>query len=220
MSCSIVLLVGMHGSFVVCQNRVEKLISFDHGLAGSITEDTYFAFLARTHQVKFHWIDGVMYEQSPFTILDFMKQRARWLAGLVRVCVEPKIPIKYRYLLWLFTLIWLTLPLSLVLYFALSLLPIPQAPWFMTCMVLIRILACWNYVLGFVMSCQVQKLGFVKYAIYLYLQILLQPYFGLMESCAVAYAVWNYRSVLGGFHVVQKEKEHQGIEDKQVLFDS
>ena len=38
--------IGMHGSFVVCSNAVEKEVSFNHGIRGSITEDAYFALVA------------------------------------------------------------------------------------------------------------------------------------------------------------------------------
>ena len=45
-------LIGMHGSFVVCQTAVEAAIGFDHGISGSITEDAYFALVARAEGVK------------------------------------------------------------------------------------------------------------------------------------------------------------------------
>lgn len=45
-------LIGMHGSFVVCQTAVEADIGFDHGISGSITEDAYFALVARAEGVK------------------------------------------------------------------------------------------------------------------------------------------------------------------------
>ena len=45
-------LIGMHGSFVVCQTAVEAAVGFDHGISGSITEDAYFALVARAEGVK------------------------------------------------------------------------------------------------------------------------------------------------------------------------
>ena len=74
--------IGMHGSFVVCHNAVEKAIGFDNGLNGSITEDTYFALLAWEKDIQFSWVDGYMYEQSPFSIYDFLMQRRRWFGGV------------------------------------------------------------------------------------------------------------------------------------------
>ena len=48
-------LIGMHGSFVVCQNAVEIDFGFDHGLEGSITEDTFFAMHIAAHGVHVKW---------------------------------------------------------------------------------------------------------------------------------------------------------------------
>ena len=45
-------LIGMHGSYVVCQTAVEAAVGFDHGISGSITEDAYFALVARAEGVK------------------------------------------------------------------------------------------------------------------------------------------------------------------------
>ena len=83
--------IGMHGSFVVCQNKVEQDVGFDHGLAGSITEDAYFALAARAIGVKFSWINSLCYEQSPFGFMDFVQQRRRWYGGLWLVCRAKEI---------------------------------------------------------------------------------------------------------------------------------
>ena len=74
-------LIGMHGSFVVCQNAVEIDFGFDHGVEGSITEDTFFAMHIASHGVKVKWCEGHMFEQSPFNVEDFAKQRCRWYAS-------------------------------------------------------------------------------------------------------------------------------------------
>lgn len=74
-------LIGMHGSFVVCQAAVEIDFGFDHGIEGSITEDTFFAMHVAAHGVQVKWCHGLMFEQSPFGVHDFAKQRCRWYAG-------------------------------------------------------------------------------------------------------------------------------------------
>lgn len=48
-------LIGMHGSFVVCQTAVEQQFGFDHGLEGSITEDTFFAMHVAAKGIKVKW---------------------------------------------------------------------------------------------------------------------------------------------------------------------
>jgi cellulose synthase/poly-beta-1,6-N-acetylglucosamine synthase-like glycosyltransferase len=70
--------MNFKGSFFICQHGVEKSITFDHGLEGSITEDSYFVIKASNQGYSFGWIDGEMYEQSPFTFMDFLRQRKRW----------------------------------------------------------------------------------------------------------------------------------------------
>lgn len=82
-------LFSFKGSFIVCKNCVEKLVSFDHGLEGSITEDAFFAVKSSNLGFTFDWIEGEMYEKSPFTFMDFLRQRKRWVYKLN--FMEPKI---------------------------------------------------------------------------------------------------------------------------------
>ena len=92
-------LIGMHGSYAAVHNAVELDFGFDHGEAGSITEDTYFALLIAEHGVKFRWVHGAMHEQSPFTVVDFMKQRCRWFSGLWLCVVCPDLALWRRVML-------------------------------------------------------------------------------------------------------------------------
>ena len=107
--------IGMHGSFVVCSNAVEILVGFDNGLYGSITEDAYFALVAWEKGVRFRWVDAYMYEQSPFTIMDFIMQRRRWFGGLWLVVNEEKIQFKYRVCLLLMISSWALSALPVIL---------------------------------------------------------------------------------------------------------
>ncbi|CAK1545847.1 unnamed protein product [Leptosia nina] len=72
---------GWKGSYMVLKASTEKHVSFDNGLEGSIIEDGYFAIKASSKGYSFDFIEGEMWEMSPFTVLDFMKQRKRWLQG-------------------------------------------------------------------------------------------------------------------------------------------
>lgn len=65
--------IGMHGSYVVCSQAVEEDITFDWGIEGSITEDTFFAMKCWEQDIRMAWIDAYMYEQSPFGFMDFVK---------------------------------------------------------------------------------------------------------------------------------------------------
>lgn len=76
--------------------RAEKEVSFDNGPESSIAEDAYFGLLAASKGFTFGFIEGEMWEKSPFTILDFLRQRKRWIQGLLLVTHSANIPIGYN----------------------------------------------------------------------------------------------------------------------------
>ena len=84
-------IMNFKGSFFVCLHGVEKLISFDHGIEGSITEDSYFVIKASNYGFSFDWIDGEMLEQSPFTFIDYLRQRRRWHQGTCLVAFSNRL---------------------------------------------------------------------------------------------------------------------------------
>lgn len=45
---------------------------------------------------SFDWVEGEMYEKSPFTLLDYIKQRKRWLQGLILVVHSKMTPLKHK----------------------------------------------------------------------------------------------------------------------------
>jgi beta-1,4-mannosyltransferase len=203
--------VGMHGSFVVAGNCVEKAVTFDHGVEGSIAEDAFFAMLARTRSVQFAWIDAFMYEQSPFTFEDFIKQRARWLVGGLKVCSSSRIPFHVRSGMLAMTGLWSLMPFT---YFSLILAilfgnidpTLASDQWYYHLILpLMASMSVWSYIFGFLVTFKVKDFGVFGYVTLLYIQLALTPVFGLMEVCSVAYALWNFSVLSVAFHVVQKQ---------------
>ena len=86
---------------LIFHNQVgaEKKVSFDWGLAGSKAEDCYFGMIALDRGYTFDFIQGEMHEKSPFTFVDFIKQRKRWIQGFYLVCTSPMIPVRSKVLL-------------------------------------------------------------------------------------------------------------------------
>ncbi|XP_054163777.1 beta-1,4-mannosyltransferase egh-like [Oppia nitens] len=84
------------GSYFVCRAKAERTVTFNHGIDGSIAEDCYFALKAYQIGYTFDWIEGQMWEQSPFTIKDFIRQRKRWMQGIYLVLLSPDIHFKYK----------------------------------------------------------------------------------------------------------------------------
>ena len=111
-------LIGMHGSYVLTPEYVERDVTWDVGGHGSITEDAYFALLAMERGVKFDWVEGFIREQSPFTAIDIIRQRRRWYCGLAQVSRDPALKLLTRFTLRVFVWFWtftaLALPLPLI----------------------------------------------------------------------------------------------------------
>lgn len=91
------VILDWKGSFLMCQAGVENLVSFDHGPAGSITEDIFFGLKATTMGFSFGYIEGEVWEKSPFTLVDFMKQRKRWVEGCHHITFMPSMPLVARW---------------------------------------------------------------------------------------------------------------------------
>ena len=72
-------------------------MSFDNGPDGSVAEDTYFGIRAASKGYSFSFIEGDMWEKSPFNAKDFLQQRKRWLQGLLLVAHSTKIPWRYDF---------------------------------------------------------------------------------------------------------------------------
>ena len=194
--------IGMHGSFVVCTQAVERMVGFDNGLKGSITEDAYFALVAWAKGVQFSWIDAYMYEQSPFSISDFIMQRRRWFGGLWLVCREASIPLQYRLTLLLMVITWAGSPIPVIAN-SLSLLIKSSTPNSLVVVIsFTSAVFCWNYLLGFLKTFDIRD-GVIRYFVLMFMQIILQPVFAAMELAGVIAAIIS--PPVKGFHIVKKE---------------
>lgn len=96
---------GMHGSFILVQNFIEQHIGFNFPPELCVTEDAYFGLRALENRYEFGWVDGFVYEQSPRTITDFLKQRRRWFLG-IRQIVLSDLPFRIKGILALSTVSW------------------------------------------------------------------------------------------------------------------
>mmetsp|Transcript_51917 Transcript_51917/g.121485 ORF Transcript_51917/g.121485 Transcript_51917/m.121485 type:complete len:928 (+) Transcript_51917:88-2871(+) len=195
--------IGMHGSYVVTNHTVEKAVGFRYGLVGSITEDAHWSLMATAHHdVRFKWIDANMYEQSPFDLQDFVKQRRRWFAGICLVCEDPRIPWKWRVFIRVMNFWWLvSLPLGLFGTLA-AFSPADMTPSYMIAVAMAGTFSTWNYVTGFIMTYRLSD-GVPRYLVLLSMQLILQPFFMFLEYGGVLLSL--LKPAFKEFHIVQKE---------------
>lgn len=192
---------GMHGSFVVVQDAVERMIGFDHGPAGNITEDAYFALAAQAAGVRFGFIHAYMFERSPFNLVDFAKQRRRWFGGLWACVFAPQLPLRDRALLGTFMTLWAVSPLCILLVYTNLFMPTGTPLWLAMVGGISFFYFVSLYIIGFIKSYERQG-SWRRYLGLLAVQIALIPVFSVMESLGVIYGLL---SPVRDFHIVQKE---------------
>lgn len=189
------------GSFVVCQAGVERRVTFDNGMAGSIAEDTYFAMSAMAKGYSFDWIDGEMWEKSPFSFWDFLQQRKRWIQGIFLVVHDKKLPIRARACLALALYSWLTLPLSTSNVYLSALYPIPVGPTFDFLVCFVGAVNLYLYFIGAIKSFSVTRLGIFKFICCVIGAICTIPFVVVIENIAV---IWGLFGDKKKFYIVNK----------------
>jgi hypothetical protein len=71
---------GLHGSFLLVKGSLEDEITWD--LQGSLVEDYAFAVECMRRGFGVGEVAGIVREQSAKTLVDFLRQRRRWLVGI------------------------------------------------------------------------------------------------------------------------------------------
>jgi egghead protein (zeste-white 4 protein) len=196
--------IGMHGSFIAISQTVEELITYDHGDAGSICEDLYFALYAfGHHNVRFDWVDGFMYEQSPFTMMDLIKQRQRWFSGMFLVCFCNRIPLQQRLALMLCCFSWNLVPMMALITLIMTFIEGGESYALWRTVSFFNALMMQSYLIGFVMTYSISE-GFMRYLVLFVMQLNGAPIFGVLEAMGAWRAMTRSEAYMG-FHVVQKE---------------
>lgn len=175
---------GMHGSFILIPQKIEQAIGFNFPPQLCVTEDAYFGLLALDMGFKFGWVNGYIYEQSPRSAKDFLKQRRRWYLG-IRKLVFSDLPFKTKSTLLFSFFAWsgsiLVLLATLINFFA----PIyvPQS---------IRIgadLSLAIYIGLYLVGLHLNLAGQKRKVLYYLVCLISIPVFSLLEVAAVIYGI-------------------------------
>lgn len=197
------MLFGLHGSFILVRNDIEKEVGFDFGPRGSITEDAFWALVQMQNGHRSRWLKGHIVEQSTRSVRDFIQQRRRWFIGLVLVVLYAPVALRYRLGLIIsvgaWSLSWVSLLVVIV-----NLVVGVELPWFVR---LAGNLIYAYYVVLYVIGLRVMlhadaTRSAVRCAGYYAMLVILMPVFALMEAAGVLYGL--IRPDVGSFYVVKK----------------
>jgi len=193
---------GLHGSFILVRNDVEKDVGFDLGPSGSVTEDAWWSLSEMAHGHRSRWVDGYCLEQSTQSISDFVKQRRRWFVGLCLVCLRAparfwhRVALLSSVTLWgIGWLGWWSISVAVIL----THVRIPLPVFVVGAVSLAAYSAL--YLLGLELNLQQRGIPWYRRVPWYFAQILLLPFFSLLEGFAVLYGMVRPDF---SFHIVKK----------------
>jgi egghead protein (zeste-white 4 protein) len=127
---------GLHGEHLIVRADIEDEIGWD--FPNTVIEDAYFAIqFAMRYPRRSTMLNSYSYGASPATITDLVRQRRRWIEGLLRLAFNRELPLlpKIPLLCSIFT--WSMAPfqfvgLALLISFATGIdNTSPISPWFL-----------------------------------------------------------------------------------------
>lgn len=178
-------LCGWKGSYVVTQVDAERRVTFDHGPDGSVAEDNFFGMVAMRDGYSFDFIEGEMWEKSPFTIYDFLQQRKRWLQGILLVVHSRQIPVSTKWLLGVSLYSWVTMPLAFFSIFLSAFFPVPVHTLINIAAAFVGGTNFYMYIFGVIKSFRVDRVGWLRMIMYVVVALVTMPFNFLVENLAV-----------------------------------
>lgn len=150
---------------------------------------------------SFEWIEGEMHEKSPFTIMDFLRQRRRWLLGILLVVHSKVIPLKHKIFVTISVYAKCAYPIvtsNIILSF---LFPLPHYIINLV-FAFFGVFSAYMYLFGLLKSFPLYRFGLVKSMICIIGSLCLIPFSLFIENAAV---VWGLLDNRYQFYVVQKD---------------
>ena len=83
----------LYGENLLMHCGVEKEIGWEFN---SLTEDILFTAYAGGRGYRTGWHGGELHSTSPASLVDFIRQRRRWMRGVLQVVLNKKVKVKYR----------------------------------------------------------------------------------------------------------------------------
>jgi hypothetical protein len=96
---------GLHGEHLIVRADIEDEIGWD--FPNTVIEDAYFAIqFSMRYSKRSTMLNSYSYGASPATVRDLLRQRRRWIEGLLRLAFNrqlpliPKLPLLYSIFTW------------------------------------------------------------------------------------------------------------------------
>ncbi|CAI9725772.1 Hypothetical predicted protein [Octopus vulgaris] len=191
------------GSFIVSNAGVERKITYDFGPDGSIAEDCFFAMSAWRDGHTFGFVEGDMHEKSTFSLVDYIKQRKRWVQGILLVLFSRMLPWRCKMGLSVMILSWLTLPFTVPNIILVLLFPLPMPTIVNALCGFIGGTVVFLFIFGAIKSFSLRNMGRCQYILLCLAPILVAPLAMIMESISVIWAIFGHQNHV--FDVVNKE---------------
>ncbi|KAL4226308.1 Glycosyl transferase group 2 [Mactra antiquata] len=199
-------LFGLKGSYIVIRNKVEMDVGLDNGPSGSIAEDCFFALKAWAIGYKFQFITGEMKEKSPFTLLDFIRQRRRWFVGQTYTILCNKIPLVYKLGIMSSLTCCLLMPVSFSNIFIDMIFPYKKPIAFCFLSGFVGGTFAFLYGFGAFLSCEHRKWSYTRRIfVSLVCCALIIPCSVVMESIAAYWGLLTLNS--NDFFIIQKDTQ-------------
>jgi len=203
-------LVGLHGEHLLVRASIEETIGWDFGEKVKV-EDAYFGlFFSLRYRQRSTFLASCSYGASPASILDLVKQRRRWAAGLFGLLLDGQVPAYVKFPLFYSVLNWtigLSQHIGIVLIIAYLLGSMNTSPAF-TVFVFLWCISfsyyIWLYVEGLRINLEASQAKKWKYFVYPVFVVLLMPAFSLVETWSATLGLSDFLRKKKGFEVISK----------------
>lgn len=196
-------LFSWKGSYVVTKYEAESDVSYDHGPDGSIAEDCYFSMIAFKKGYSFQFIEGEMWEKSPHTIMDLIRQRKRWIQGIWLVVHSNKIPLSNKFFLAMSLYSWSTLPITTINFIMAHFLPpITSSMWMDIIGSFCFAVSVYMYIFGVLKTFELKQTNVAMLSVYLIGSMITLSLNIVAENIAV---IWGVFSPKHQFYIVEKD---------------
>lgn len=143
-----------------------------------------------------------MWEKSPFTIMDFIQQRKRWIQGILLVVHSKKLSFRYKIFVSLSCYAWAVMPLTTIGAILRVFYPTPWSYHLEALFVAILSVYLYLYIFGVLKTFTTNHFSVFKTVVFLFMTILAIPINAVMENIAV---IWGLLGNKLTFYIVKKD---------------